>query len=86
MQVAYDSMEVIKAMAEIGNPNSISDAGVAALAARSAVIGAHLNVQINAKDIEDKAWLENVLTKAKQIQDQTVSKETEILSAVKARL
>ena len=44
MQAAYGSMEVIKAMAEIGNPNSVSDAGVGALCARAAVIGAFMNV------------------------------------------
>ena len=86
MQVAYDSMEVIKAMAEIGNPNSVSDAGVAALAARSAVIGAHLNVQINAKDIEDKAWIEDVLGTARKIENEAIAKETEILAVVKAKL
>ncbi|MCH7591546.1 MAG: glutamate formimidoyltransferase [Planctomycetes bacterium] len=86
MQVAFDSMEVIKTMARIGNPNSVSDAGVAALAARSAVMGAHLNVQINAKDIEDKAWIEDVLIEAQRIQNQAISKETEILAAVKAKL
>ena len=50
MKKAYESMEVIKAMAEIGNPNSVSDAGVGALAARSAVMGAFLNVKINAAE------------------------------------
>ena len=48
MQAAYASMEVIKAMAETGNPNSVSDAGVGALCARSAVMGAYMNVRINA--------------------------------------
>jgi glutamate formiminotransferase/formiminotetrahydrofolate cyclodeaminase len=54
MKLCYESMEVMKAMAEIGNPNSVSDAGVGALAARSGVLGAFLNVKINAGDFEDK--------------------------------
>lgn len=48
MMLCYECMEVVKAMAEIGNPNSVTDAGVGALAARSGVIGAFLNVKINA--------------------------------------
>ena len=57
MQSAYAAMEVAKAMAEIGNPNSVSDAGVGALAARSAVMGAFLNVKINSSGVEDKKWM-----------------------------
>ena len=86
MQVAYESMEVIKAMAETGNPNSVSDAGVAALAARSAVMGAHLNVQINAKDVEDKAWREDVLRKAVSIEKNAVTQEQAILEIVVAKI
>ncbi len=68
MQAAYESMEVIKAMAEIGNPNSVSDAGVGAIAARSAVMGAHLNVKINASGVEDKAWIDDLLARAQTIE------------------
>ena len=57
MNLAYESMQVIKAMAEIGNPNSISDAGVGALCARSAVMGAFMNVRINAAAYSDKNFV-----------------------------
>ena len=57
MQNAYGSMEVIKAMAETGNPNSVSDAGVGALCARSAVMGAFMNVRINAAGYDDKDFV-----------------------------
>ena len=57
MKLSYDSMEVIKAMAEVGNPNSVSDAGVGALCARSAVMGAFMNVRINASGYDDKCCL-----------------------------
>ena len=49
-------MSVAKAMAEIGNPNSVTDAGVGALAARAGVMGAFLNVKINAAGLEDKEF------------------------------
>lgn len=57
MMLCYECMEVVKAMAEIGNPNSVTDAGVGALAARSGVIGAFLNVKINAAGLDDKNML-----------------------------
>ena len=75
MEVALQSMEVAKAMAEIGNPASASDAGVAALAARSAVMGAYLNVKINSADVEDKSWMADILARGKEIQDQAIAQE-----------
>ncbi|MBN1513112.1 MAG: glutamate formimidoyltransferase [Phycisphaerae bacterium] len=86
MQVACDAMEVVHAMAEIGNPASVSDAGVGALAARSAVMGAHLNVRINAKDVKDRAWVADILSRAQGIEDQAVKREGEILQIVRAKL
>src|SRR6201987_6049870 len=68
MQAAYGSMDVIKAMAEIGNPNSVSDAGVGALCARAAVMGAFLNVKINAAGYDDKKITADIITKGKQIE------------------
>jgi len=59
METCYHSMEVMKAMAEIGNPNSVSDAGVGALAARSGVLGAFLNVKINASGLSNKELAQN---------------------------
>ncbi|MFH1418129.1 MAG: glutamate formimidoyltransferase [Planctomycetota bacterium] len=86
MQKSYEAMEVIQAMAEVGNPNSVSDAGVGALAARSAVMGAFLNVKINAGDVEDKAWIEGILAKGKHICEQAIAKEKEILAIVESKL
>ena len=73
-------------MAEIGNPASVSDAGVGALAARSAVIGAYLNVKINSGDVEDKAWINDVLARGQQIQDKAIALEHEILETVNGKL
>ncbi len=86
MQTAYASMEVIKAMADIGNPNSVSDAGVGALAARSAVMGAYLNVKINASDIENNVWVENILAKSEDLQKKAMAMESEILKIVEQKI
>jgi len=86
MKTAFESLEVIQAMAEIGNPNSISDAGVGALCARTAVYGAYLNVRINAGGLADKVFAEDILTKAAQILQETLVKEAEILRLVKSKI
>jgi len=86
MKLAYESMEIIKAMAEIGNPNSITDAGVGALAARSAVIGAFLNVKINVGGLDDKAFLNKILDEAEKIKSNAIEKENEILQIVENKI
>ncbi|MCF8370161.1 MAG: glutamate formimidoyltransferase [Bacteroidales bacterium] len=86
MQLSFDSMEVIKIMAEIGNPNSASDAGVGALAARSAVMGAFLNVKINAGGLNDKTYINEVLAKGAEIEKQAQQLEKEILDIVNGKI
>ena len=86
MQVAYSSMEVIKAMAEIGNPNSVSDAGVGALCVRSAVMGAFMNVRINAAGYDDKIFVADVVTRGKKIENKTIALETAILTIVNEKI
>jgi len=86
MNLAYESMEVIAAMAETGNPNSVSDAGVAALAARSAVIGAYLNVKINTAGLKDKAFSKEILLKGQQLVDQASELERKILAIVDSKI
>ena len=78
MQTAFACLESIKCMAELGNPNSISDAGVAALCIRTAVIGAYLNVKINCKDLDDKPYVKNILSDAQKIVEETNLIEREI--------
>jgi len=80
MQVALDSMCVIKKMAEIGNPNSITDACVAALCARTAVRGAFLNVQINCLDYNDKSFVDDINKKGKNILEKALELENKIFS------
>jgi glutamate formiminotransferase/formiminotetrahydrofolate cyclodeaminase len=86
MEAAYGSMEVIKAMAETGNPNSVSDAGVGALCARSAVMGAFMNVRINASGYDDKAYVDEVVAKGKDIENKTIALEGEILKVVNEKI
>jgi glutamate formiminotransferase/formiminotetrahydrofolate cyclodeaminase len=86
MEVSLKSMEVIKAMAEIGNPNSVSDAGVGALCARTAVMGAFLNVKINASGLTDKTYVENILAKGKAVEEQAQKLENEILAITNQKI
>ena len=58
---SYDVFEICEEMIQKGNPNSITDAAVGVLCARAAVIGAYLNVKINAADLEDKAFAEKMI-------------------------
>ncbi len=82
MELALETFEVCKAMAEKGNPNSASDAGVGALCARAAVHGAWLNVRINAGDIEDKAWVEAKLSAARSMAAKADALEQEVIGLV----
>ena len=86
METAYNSMEVMMAMAKEGIQNSLSDAGVGALCARTAVIGAYFNVRINAKDIKDKSFAEEILSKAKEIYDKTKLLENEMIQLIDSKI
>ncbi|MCK5462051.1 MAG: cyclodeaminase/cyclohydrolase family protein, partial [Bacteroidales bacterium] len=86
MQTAAAALEILKAMAETGNPNSVSDAGVGALAIRSAVMGAFLNVKINAGNLEDKSFIEKILREGRELEASVRRKEDEILRIVESRL
>ncbi len=86
MEVACKALEVVEAMAEIGNPNSVSDAGVGALALRSCVKGAFLNVKINSGDLDDKTFIQTVSEKAQEIDRKTEELERNILEIVHNKL
>jgi glutamate formiminotransferase/formiminotetrahydrofolate cyclodeaminase len=86
MKAAYRAFEVVRAMAEEGNPNSVSDAGVGALAARSAVMGACLNVKINAAGLKDREAAEALVAEANAIQVQAQQAEREILAIVESKI
>ena len=82
MEVAAQSMEVMEAMVLSGNPSSITDAGVGALCARTAVIGAHINIKTNASSFDDKNYLKSILDKASALELKTVETEKRILETV----
>lgn len=86
MEVSMESLKVIKAMAEIGNPNSVTDAGVGALCVRTAVHGAFLNVKINASGLKDKKYVNQVLKKGNAMLKQVDKQEKEILKIVNSKI
>ncbi|MGE5395352.1 MAG: glutamate formimidoyltransferase [Candidatus Saccharibacteria bacterium] len=86
MQAAFRSMDVLQAMVMFGNPNSLSDAGVGALCARTAVYGAYLNVKINAANLADKAFAAEILEKATILLQQAIEKESEIVKLVESKI
>lgn len=86
MEKSLASMDVIKAMAEYGNPNSVSDAGVGALCARTAVMGAYLNVKINAADLEDKTYVDDILQRGAEIERKANELEQEILKITNEKI
>jgi len=86
MELSLEAMEIIKVMAKSGNPASVSDAGVGALCARSAVLGAYLNVKINAAGLDDKKWVDEKLKKGQALVDRALQQETDILSQVNQKI
>ena len=86
MHAAYDCFDLCEAMADLGNPASVSDAGVGALAARAAVLGAELNVRINAASLKDRAQADALVAEARQLAAQAVQREGEILKIVNSKI
>ncbi len=86
LEMAYNSMEVMQAMAAIGNPNSVTDAGVGALCARTAVRGALLNVKINAAGLDDQDYAREIIARGDAIAAKAKALEAEIMTAVEGKL
>lgn len=86
MRAAYSAFPLLKAMAVEGNPASVSDAGVGVLAARSAVLGAQLNVRINAVSLKDRAVADRLIAEASEIAAKAVAEEKEILEIVNSKI
>ena len=82
MKKSYETFDVVEAMAKTGNPNSVSDAGVGALAARAAVLGAQLNVKINAAGLKDREKAESLISEAAEIAKRACDRETAVLEIV----
>jgi len=86
MKICFDSLEIIEEMVQNGNPNSITDVGVAMHCAKAAINGAYLNVRINCNDLNDKNFVKNILSEGLSILDQASSKEKKILKIVDKKL
>ena len=86
MQLALDTFGVCRDMVEWGNPASVTDGGVGALAARAAVLGAHLNVKINAASLKDEAFRTGILARAAAIESEALRQEAEILTLVNQKI
>lgn len=86
MKKTLEVFALCKAMVEVGNPNSVTDAGVGALCARSAVIGAFYNVKINASGLKDKAFVDAIIAEGNEIQAKAIAMEAEIMKMVEAKI
>lgn len=86
MKAAHSVFPLLRRMAETGNPASVSDAGVGALAARSAVLGAFLNVRINAKGLKNRDLADRLLAEAAQVAAYAEVAEREVLDIVNAKI
>lgn len=86
MRTAVRVFDIVRAMAADGNPNSVSDAGVGALAARSAVLGARLNVKINAAGLKDRAVADALVAEAEQLAAEAERLEKEVLTIVEQKI
>jgi glutamate formiminotransferase/formiminotetrahydrofolate cyclodeaminase len=86
MQIALESMELMKEMVIKGNPNSVTDAAVGALCARTAVIGAFMNVRINAPGLSDKDFVNNIISQGHIIQEKAIALENEIISISNSKI
>ncbi len=82
MRTAFESFDLLEAMIESGNPNSITDAGVGAVAVRSCILGAHLNVLINSRGLENNIEIEKLKKEAEEIARHTKLKEEFLLGKV----
>ncbi len=86
MEASFEVFDIVRAMAEFGNPNSVTDAGVGTLAARAAVRGAFLNVKINAAGLKDRAKAEELIARGAEIAAAAAIQEEEILKVVESKI
>ena len=85
-EVALEGMDICLAMVKSGNPNSITDAGVGAMCIRTAVLGAIMNVRINASGIKDKEFTSRLLERALVIEKEVENGEIEVRNLVKLEI
>ena len=89
MQVArnaYELMTVIMDVARLGNRNAVTDACVAMMSARSAVLGALMNVRINLGSLKDKEFVAKLQAEACELERLACAKEKELLDEINEEL
>lgn len=86
METAYSGFELIRAMIKTGNPNSVTDAGVGALAIRSCISGAFLNVRINAKGLIDRNFANDIIERGVALESRAKEEEAELLNLVNSAI
>jgi glutamate formiminotransferase / formiminotetrahydrofolate cyclodeaminase len=86
METALSGFGLIREMIEEGNPNSLTDAGVGALALRACIKGAYLNVKINASSMDDKDFVKEVLIKGCDIDSKAKMEEEAIIKMVEDKI
>jgi glutamate formiminotransferase/formiminotetrahydrofolate cyclodeaminase len=86
METAFSGFGLINEMVENGNPNSISDAGVGALAIRSCIRGAFLNVRINASGLSDTVFVTDVIANGADIESKTLAAEDKVMKTIDQRI
>ena len=86
MEAAYETFDVIEAMAKNGNPSSVTDAGVGALAARAGVRGAFLNVRINAAGLKDREKAAELIARGAELEAKAAEREAAILAEVDSKI
>ena len=82
METAFRAFDLVKEMVKEGNPNSVTDAGVGALAIRACIRGAYLNVRINASGLDDKKFAGSLIAAGLEIEKKAEAEEAEILELV----
>ena len=86
MRTTAAIFDLLEAMIEKGNPNSLSDAGVGILCAQTAIKGAHFNVLINSKDLNDKSYLEEVIKESDNIETESSARSKKLLEVLEKML
>jgi glutamate formiminotransferase/formiminotetrahydrofolate cyclodeaminase len=86
MQTAFGTLDLLGAMIEKGNQNSVTDAGVGVLCVKTAVRGAYFNVLVNAKDLKDRNFAENLIAEAKNLLAKNHAQADELIAKVEAAI
>ena len=86
LRLSYRSIDVLKQMAEIGQESSISDVGVGIACARTAIMGAYLNVKINCKDLSDRKFAKKILTESSALKEEALTMESRILNIIEDKM